>query len=149
VLVHLYRCICMYIVYIYIYLLFTAIGLMPGGSVYKDHTFSKEAAPKSHLRVGTEENDERTSQDAGVPAEIRMEHLPNASSKLCCNTNLLQKTPRRIPSSGTKMQSTHSHAPICHLGLPRVSSLQIGRVKLCMNLSPSHACYTSSPSLNF
>jgi hypothetical protein len=32
--------------YIYIYLL-TAIGLMPGGNVYKDHTFNKETAPTS------------------------------------------------------------------------------------------------------
>jgi hypothetical protein len=31
-----------------IYLLLTAIGLMPGGSVYKDHTFNKETAPTSH-----------------------------------------------------------------------------------------------------
>jgi hypothetical protein len=29
---------------IYIYLLLTAIGLMPGGSVYKDHTLNKETA---------------------------------------------------------------------------------------------------------
>jgi hypothetical protein len=29
---------------LYIYLLLTAIGLMPGGSVYKDHTFNKETA---------------------------------------------------------------------------------------------------------
>jgi hypothetical protein len=28
-----------------IYFLLTAIGLMPGGSVYKDHTFNKETAP--------------------------------------------------------------------------------------------------------
>jgi hypothetical protein len=28
----------------YIYLLLTAIGLMPVGSVYKDHTFNKEPA---------------------------------------------------------------------------------------------------------
>jgi hypothetical protein len=28
----------------YVYLLLTAIGLMPGGSVYKDHTFNKETA---------------------------------------------------------------------------------------------------------
>jgi hypothetical protein len=31
-----------------IYLLLTAIGLKPGGSVYKDHTFNKETAPTSH-----------------------------------------------------------------------------------------------------
>jgi hypothetical protein len=29
---------------LYIYLLLTAIGLMPGGRVYKDHTFNKETA---------------------------------------------------------------------------------------------------------
>jgi uncharacterized protein YqgQ len=33
---------------LYIYLLLTAIGLMPGGSVYKDHTFNKETAHTSH-----------------------------------------------------------------------------------------------------
>jgi hypothetical protein len=32
----------------YIYLLLTAIGLMSGGSVYKDHTFNKETAPTFH-----------------------------------------------------------------------------------------------------
>jgi hypothetical protein len=31
-------------IYIYIYLLLTAIGLMPGGIVYKDHTVNKETA---------------------------------------------------------------------------------------------------------
>jgi hypothetical protein len=31
----------------YVYLLLTAIGLMPGGSVYKDHTFNKETVPTS------------------------------------------------------------------------------------------------------
>jgi hypothetical protein len=35
-------------IYIYIYILLTAIGLIPGDSVYKDHTFNKEAAPASH-----------------------------------------------------------------------------------------------------
>jgi hypothetical protein len=33
-----------YILYIYIYLLLNAIGFMPGGSVYKDHTFKNETA---------------------------------------------------------------------------------------------------------
>jgi hypothetical protein len=36
------------LIYIFIYLLLTAIGLMHSGSVYKAHTFNKETAHKSH-----------------------------------------------------------------------------------------------------
>jgi hypothetical protein len=36
------------IIYYIIYLLLTAIGLMHGGSVYKDHAFNKETALTSH-----------------------------------------------------------------------------------------------------
>jgi hypothetical protein len=37
----------------FILLLLTATGLMPGGSIYKDHTFNKETAPTSHETAHT------------------------------------------------------------------------------------------------
>jgi p-aminobenzoyl-glutamate transporter AbgT len=39
---------CAILYYIILYLLLTAIGLMPGGSVYRDHTFNKETTHTSH-----------------------------------------------------------------------------------------------------
>jgi hypothetical protein len=33
---------------VYIYVLLTAVGLMPGGNVYKDSIFSKETTPTSN-----------------------------------------------------------------------------------------------------
>jgi hypothetical protein len=35
----------------YMYSLLTAIGLMPGGSVYKDHTCNEETAHTSHENI--------------------------------------------------------------------------------------------------
>jgi hypothetical protein len=42
---------------IYIYILLTTIGLMLGGSVYKDHTFNKETTHRTNFHSTIQEHE--------------------------------------------------------------------------------------------